>query len=213
MSFLFDEYWPWWLGASALASISLAIFLIERRHLGVSGSLSRLVTPEDEGSRAARAALAADGTALQESMLKATLAEFGDDLSPEEISELKRDMAAAPAAPAPRGAVELPRSVHVVFLLMILVGGAIGTVLAGNWEVSATLGPAHEHFFGDSWSSYLILLIGGLCVGLGTRMAGGCTSGHGLTGCGRMQLSSMLATGVFFGCGVAVSLLLDWGLF
>jgi len=49
------------------------------------------------------------------------------------------------------------------------------------------------------------LLLGGLCVGFGTRMAGGCTSGHGLCGVSRFQPGSLVATVAFFATGVAVS--------
>ena len=49
------------------------------------------------------------------------------------------------------------------------------------------------------------LLVGGLLVGFGTRMASGCTSGHGLCGVSRLQKGSLVATVCFFGAGVAVS--------
>lgn len=49
---------------------------------------------------------------------------------------------------------------------------------------------------------------GGILVGFGTRLAGGCSSGHGLSGCGRLRPVSLVATAVFFGTAVAVSFLL-----
>jgi hypothetical protein len=53
-----------------------------------------------------------------------------------------------------------------------------------------------------------MLLAGGALVGFGTRMAGGCTSGHGMCGVSRFQKGSLLATAAFFGTGVVTSLLL-----
>ena len=53
-----------------------------------------------------------------------------------------------------------------------------------------------------------LLFAGGVLVGFGTRLAGGCSSGHGLSGCGRLQPVSLVATAVFFGAAVAVSFLL-----
>jgi uncharacterized membrane protein YedE/YeeE len=48
----------------------------------------------------------------------------------------------------------------------------------------------------------------GVLVGFGTRMASGCTSGHGLCGVSRLQPGSLLATAAFFGAGIVVSFLL-----
>ena len=53
-----------------------------------------------------------------------------------------------------------------------------------------------------------ILFVGGWLVGFGTRLAGGCSSGHGLSGCSRFQPASIVATATFFGTAVVVSTLL-----
>lgn len=46
---------------------------------------------------------------------------------------------------------------------------------------------------------YLLLLItGGFLVGFGARYAGGCTSGHSISGISNLQVPSMIATGGFF---------------
>jgi len=47
-----------------------------------------------------------------------------------------------------------------------------------------------------------LLLIGGFIVGFGTRMGGGCTSGHGVCGIGRLSKRSLVATVVFMGAGI-----------
>ena len=44
----------------------------------------------------------------------------------------------------------------------------------------------------------LILIIGGFLVGFGTRYAGGCTSGHGITGLSSLQTPSLVAVIGFF---------------
>jgi uncharacterized membrane protein YedE/YeeE len=48
-----------------------------------------------------------------------------------------------------------------------------------------------------------MLLIAGLLVGFGTRMGGGCTSGHGVCGVGRLSVRSMVATCAFLAAGIA----------
>jgi uncharacterized membrane protein YedE/YeeE len=56
--------------------------------------------------------------------------------------------------------------------------------------------------FGDQiWQSpksILILLIGGVLIGFGTRYAGGCTSGHAISGLSNLQLPSLKAVIGFF---------------
>jgi uncharacterized membrane protein YedE/YeeE len=52
------------------------------------------------------------------------------------------------------------------------------------------------------------LLFGGFLVGFGTRYAGGCTSGHSITGIANLNWPSLLATICFFAGGLAVT----WGL-
>jgi hypothetical protein len=50
-----------------------------------------------------------------------------------------------------------------------------------------------------------LVAIAGALVGLGTRMANGCTSGHGLCGMSRLSKRSILATLTFFAVGVATA--------
>ncbi len=53
-----------------------------------------------------------------------------------------------------------------------------------------------------SLKGFLILLISGLLIGFGTRYAGGCTSGHAITGLSSLQLPSLLAVIGFFVGGI-----------
>nr|MBP6732816.1 YeeE/YedE family protein [Chitinophagales bacterium] len=41
---------------------------------------------------------------------------------------------------------------------------------------------------------FILIVVGGFLVGFGTRYAGGCTSGHSITGISNFQLSSLIAT-------------------
>ena len=52
------------------------------------------------------------------------------------------------------------------------------------------------------------LLVGGFLIGFGTRYAGGCTSGHSITGISNLNWPSLVATVCFFAGGLAVT----WGL-
>ena len=46
-------------------------------------------------------------------------------------------------------------------------------------------------------NSFYLLVVAGLLVGVGTRIGGGCTSGHGISGIGRLSLRSIVATATF----------------
>jgi uncharacterized membrane protein YedE/YeeE len=46
-----------------------------------------------------------------------------------------------------------------------------------------------------------VLIVAGLLVGVGTRMAGGCTSGHGVCGLSRLSPRSLVATSSFMAAG------------
>ena len=59
-----------------------------------------------------------------------------------------------------------------------------------------------------SLKGLLILIIGGFLVGFGTRYAGGCTSGHAITGLSSLQIPSLIAViGFFIGGLIMVHLL------
>ena len=50
-----------------------------------------------------------------------------------------------------------------------------------------------------------VLLVVGLLIGYGARWAGGCTSGHGISGCSAGSPESIAATATFFGVAIAVT--------
>jgi uncharacterized membrane protein YedE/YeeE len=55
-------------------------------------------------------------------------------------------------------------------------------------------------------AGYPTIVVAGLAVGLGTRYAGGCTSGHGVCGLSRLSPRSLVATLAFMGAGFATVL-------
>lgn len=54
-------------------------------------------------------------------------------------------------------------------------------------------------------SNLIILIIGGLMIGFGTRWAGGCTSGHAISGLANLQLPSLIAVVGFFIGGLVMA--------
>lgn len=57
-----------------------------------------------------------------------------------------------------------------------------------------------------------ILVVAGLLVGIGTRLANGCTSGHGVCGISRFSLRGIVATLIYIAAGVVVFALFRHGL-
>ncbi|WP_135384373.1 YeeE/YedE family protein [Vibrio tasmaniensis] len=50
--------------------------------------------------------------------------------------------------------------------------------------------------------NFAVVIIAGLLVGFGTKMANGCTSGHGIVGMARLSKRSIIATCVFMGVAI-----------
>ena len=114
-----------------------------------------------------------------------------------------------------------------VFLFFILNGRITGiSGIASNFLISKDnridnllfligliLGPLIYSYFTNqkieiSITNSLFLLIGGgVSVGLGTRISGGCTSGHGISGVGRFSLRSIIATMTFMVVGILTVLI------
>ena len=57
----------------------------------------------------------------------------------------------------------------------------------------------------SSWKGWLFLVLGGILIGFGTRYAGGCTSGHAISGLSNLQLPSLIAVIGFFVGGLAMT--------
>jgi uncharacterized protein len=74
---------------------------------------------------------------------------------------------------------------RILFMAGVLAGGAVG-----SWVFPGSI-------VRTSTSSSLALIAAGLCIGVGARLANGCTSGHGVCGVGRLSPRSMVAVVTF----------------
>ena len=75
-----------------------------------------------------------------------------------------------------------------------------GLIAAGfAWHFFAGPAPVRENF-GLGWAA-----VAGLLVGVGTRIGGGCTSGHGVCGLGRFSMRSLVAVAVFMVVGMVAA--------
>ncbi|MGK7888024.1 MAG: YeeE/YedE family protein [Leptolyngbyaceae cyanobacterium] len=87
-----------------------------------------------------------------------------------------------------------------LFLLGLLLGGAIYEYgLAPQPTPTSELAP-------------VTMILGGLIVGVGTRLGSGCTSGHGVCGLGRLSGRSLTAVLTFLATGMITVFILRHGL-
>ncbi len=89
---------------------------------------------------------------------------------------------------------------------LVFVAGLIGMPLL----LRPLLSPAPEtHLTGN----FAVIILAGLLVGVGTRIANGCTSGHGVCGISRFSLRGIVATVVYILAGAVTLAVLRhmWG--
>jgi len=88
---------------------------------------------------------------------------------------------------------------------MAIVGGAIAALTGGEF-VNEWIPPMWEARFGDSVALRAFVAFGGgILMAFGARMAGGCTSGHGISGTMQLNVASWIAVICFFIGGMAVA--------
>jgi uncharacterized protein len=158
----------------------------------------------------------ADDRALAEALTAATAQHFGSvpAAAPPFAAQCDVPLISPPAASASGAAGTaasrpVPVAAQAALLVSVFLGGLAAAVTSGRFEIRYDMGDGFRQIVtGDPIIMTVVLFVGGILVGFGTRLAGGCSSGHGLSGCGRLQPASLLATPIFFGTAVVVSFLL-----
>jgi uncharacterized membrane protein YedE/YeeE len=84
---------------------------------------------------------------------------------------------------------------NILFLIGLILGPIIYSFFS-NHSVNITIS-----------NSYVVMILAGILVGVGTRISGGCTSGHGISGIGRFSLRSVIATVSFMIVGILTVLI------
>lgn len=90
----------------------------------------------------------------------------------------------------------------------IIIGSFASAWLSGEFRLewvpslwAATFGPEHLPRLATAFA-------GGIIMGFGARWAGGCTSGHGISGTLQLAVSGWLAVAAFFAAGAATAFML-----
>ncbi|MEU4038829.1 YeeE/YedE family protein [Streptomyces collinus] len=209
-------YWPWWAGAAGLALITINYALTTDRSFGVSSAWDRVLHWRRERRLEEMDGEFTDERALADALAAATAEHFGTSpaattvppasYGTSQLLETDADPTVPEATPVTNPA---PLVTQAALLISIFFGGLIAAVTSGRFHLRFDMGPGFRNVVTANPTIMIILLfVGGVLVGFGTRLAGGCSSGHGLNGCGRLRPVSLVATAVFFGTAVAVSFLL-----
>jgi hypothetical protein len=99
-------------------------------------------------------------------------------------------------------------SVRAYVLFGIVIGGAAFALARGSYEAALAYGGAGGPL-PPGVPGLAVALGAGVLMGFGARTAGGCTSGHGLSGLSLGSKASLTATMAFFGMAMGVAHLLD----
>ncbi len=120
---------------------------------------------------------------------------------------------------------------NLLFVAGILIGGILGGMLFDNPRPVRINGQTKEALKGVgvkdfselipldlfhwgvllTWEGWVVLVMGGFMIGFGARYAGGCTSGHGITGLAQFSKGSLVAViGFFIGGLIVTHFFLPW---
>lgn len=93
-----------------------------------------------------------------------------------------------------RASLRDARGWRLPFLGGLVIGGAISAQASGGWQPTWALGMLDEALALGPAGKAMWMFVGGLLIGFGTRLGGGCTSGHGIFGLSNLERPSLITT-------------------
>jgi uncharacterized protein len=90
----------------------------------------------------------------------------------------------------------------------IIIGAFLSSSLSGTFHIVWVPALWASVFGSNAVIRILVAFAGGILLGFGARWAGGCTSGHGISGSIQLSLASMITAACFFAGGITVAMLL-----
>ena len=163
--------WPWYVGGPLIA-LTMALLILLGKRFGMSSNLRTICTIAGGGKFAEFFRF--DWKAQQWNLIVAFGVVIGGFIAQNFMTESKE---------------------VVINKITVEKLNALGFESAGKAYMPT------EFFGSDAWSNpktLLLLIIGGFLVGFGARYAGGCTSGHAISGLSNLQLPSLIAVIGFF---------------
>jgi uncharacterized membrane protein YedE/YeeE len=109
-------------------------------------------------------------------------------------------------------AVVLRRVPAEAWKVRYFIGLLLGALLAAFLRGGPTLRPGYEPLLAvvPLALAPIVLFLGGVLMGYGGRWAGGCTSGHGISGSAALSVGSIVATMTFMGVAIALTFALHF---
>jgi len=103
-----------------------------------------------------------------------------------------------------------PINYSFVFVLAMMVGAAVSAFLRGGLSRTEKTMPMvwRSRFGDDPWKRYVTTFVAGFVVLFGARLAGGCTSGHMMSGMMQTALSGYIFTAGVFAIGIPLAIIL-----
>lgn len=95
-----------------------------------------------------------------------------------------------------------------MLVLGVIIGAFISACISGSFSWQWIPGLWKETVGSGLFTRWLLAFGGGIIMGFGARWAGGCTSGHGISGTLQLALSSWLAAICFFVGGIGSAMLI-----
>jgi uncharacterized membrane protein YedE/YeeE len=87
----------------------------------------------------------------------------------------------------------------------LLLGGFLSAVFGGGWSAFWDLGIFDTEIGWGPGGKIVWMFVGGIFIGFGTRLAGGCTSGHGIFGLSNLEIPSLVSTVSFMAAGIVTT--------
>jgi uncharacterized membrane protein YedE/YeeE len=88
----------------------------------------------------------------------------------------------------------------------VFIGAFLSAKLSGQFQGQWVPAKWAASFGNMPFARWIVALVGGIVMGIGARWAGGCTSGHGISGTLQLTIGSWLAAMCFFIGGIATAM-------
>ncbi len=96
----------------------------------------------------------------------------------------------------------------VLFLVGIMLGAFVSAIVSGTFKIELVPDIWKAEIGTSVWKRFAYAFFGGVIIMYGARLAGGCTSGHGISGGLQLAVSSWLFLAVMFATGLVASAVL-----
>jgi uncharacterized membrane protein YedE/YeeE len=100
-----------------------------------------------------------------------------------------------------RSSLQSARKWRLPFVAGLVLGGFLSALWSGGWQPTWSLGMFDQTIRFGRAGKLAWMFAGGLFIGFGTRLAGGCTSGHGIFGLSNFERPSLVTTISFMAGG------------